>query len=631
MNPLDRILDRIPQARRTGHSYRAPCPGHGGDNASALSITEAEDGAILLYCHTRGCKGDDIMRAIGLEPRDLFPEGHPGQRGQRPTSGWSWKRAKNGRPPKDPIVVETERFAVDVASLTLFKLLYAVEGLSPTAEDAAAAEIAPYNAVVEDLWTVYSEHQRHEEVRAAWLKLLPHLQWSAPNLVAAVQRLTQAHLRAVTAAAGEKTPVERGRKAAELLAKTFAPPKEIVPELLFEGLTMLVGKPKVGKSRLLLAIAVAVASGGKVLGALAVDAGAVLYISLEDHERRLQKRLKGLLGHAPCPDTLEYEREWRRLDEGGLEDLELWVARHPDAKLIIIDTFKRIRSRKHRNGSAYDEDYEALEGLQDFCNRHQGLAVVVNHHENKLGAVDDWMDRASGSTGLTGGVDGAASLRRQRGSTDAILTITHRDIDTDEGQYEYALKSDQETGGWSLMGAAVPYQLSKERQAVLTCLQTADGPMTPKAIARLLGRSSESALNALYKLLHDMLLAEQITSPARGYYAYIQSSKDGKDGKESKDGKDGKDEDSAAILTDLTGSIDGGKDAGKDGSAENPSEKSSNLTDLTDLTDLAQQACATHGMAGMFWEEGGIARCGICLEMPMERIELFRRRHREAS
>ena len=79
-------------------------------------------------------------------------------------------------------------------------------------------------------------------------------------------RHTQAHLRSFSHEAGDKTPLIRGKKAADLLRKTFDPPKEIIPGLLFEGLTALVGKPKVGKSRLLLAIAVAITRGGKVLG-----------------------------------------------------------------------------------------------------------------------------------------------------------------------------------------------------------------------------------------------------------------------------------------------------------------------------------------------------------------------------
>ena len=142
---------------------------------------------------------------------------------------------------------------------------------------------------------------------------------------------------------------------------------------------------KVGKSRLLLAMAVAKATGSKVLGSISVAAADVLYISLEDHERRLQRRISTRLGRNACPETLEYERQWRRLDKGGLEDLELWIARHPTAELIVIDTYKRVKSRKRRNGSAYDDDYEALKGLQDLANRHPGLAIVVNHHENKLG------------------------------------------------------------------------------------------------------------------------------------------------------------------------------------------------------------------------------------------------------
>jgi Mrp family chromosome partitioning ATPase len=116
---------------------------------------------------------------------------------------------------------------------------------------------------------------------------LPELQASAPNLVAAVDRHTQGYLRSFSRQAGDKTPLMRGKKAADLLRQTFDPPHEIIPGVLFEGLTAFVGKPKVGKSRCLLALAVAVASGGKALGSLPVDPGDVLYISLEDHERRL--------------------------------------------------------------------------------------------------------------------------------------------------------------------------------------------------------------------------------------------------------------------------------------------------------------------------------------------------------
>jgi Fe2+ or Zn2+ uptake regulation protein len=510
---LERLVERLPDARQYGHGYRAKCPRHDGKHRDSLSLSEGEDGAALVYCFG-GCETADVLRSIGLEMKDLYPESHPGARGQRPKAGWSWKGKQ-----KDKLAVEAEKLAIQFAALIVVKLLYPIDGKPLDLSDLESEAVAPYNTLLADLWTVYRAHQQHEDVQAAWLRLVPELAQSAPNLVAAVDRQTQVYLRSFSAQAGDHTPLVRGKKAADLLRQTFDPPKEIIPGVLFEGLTILVGKPKVGKSRLLLAMAVAIASGGKVLGSIPVEAGAVLYISLEDHERRLQKRINALLGPDPCPDTLEYEREWRRLDEGGLEDLELWLARHPQAKLIVIDTFKRIRSQKRRNGSAYDDDYDALQGLQDLANRHPGLGLIVNHHENKMGAVDDWMDRASGSTGLTGAVDGAASLRRQRGAADAVLTITHRDIETDEGQYEYALKSDHDTGGWSLLGDAAKYQMSQQQQAIYAVLEQASTPMSPKMIALALGKTDEKGIAVIYVQLNRMLTDGKVTSPTHGKYA----------------------------------------------------------------------------------------------------------------
>jgi len=448
-----------------------------------------------------------------------------------------------------------------------------------------------------------------------------------------VHRRTTGYLKAATAVAGDKTPIIRGKKAADLLAKTFDPPREIVPGVLFEGLMVLVGKPKIGKSRLLLALAVAIVCGGKALGSIDVEAGDVLYISLEDHERRLQKRIRALLGTDTCPDMLEYEREWRRFDEGGLEDLELWIARHPNAKFIVIDPLKRVRSRKRRNGSAYDEDYEALEGLQDLCNRHPGLAIVVNHHENKMGAVDDWMDRASGSTGLTGAVDGAASLRRQRGSADAVLTITHRDIDTDEGQYEYALKSDHETGGWTVMGAAQDYQMSEQRRQIYDVLLQAATPMSPKTIAMALGKTDEKAMAALYFLLHKMFQAGVIASPEHGKYS-IPITKDAKDAKDTNDAKNTKGGDPPtqegrqppASLASLA--ILSAEDiiTAKDASSENCSSNGENLSNLSDLSVPEQNGkSCPHGRTDLLWEGNKII-CGLCLGMPAKRIEILRNR-----
>ena len=102
------------------------------------------------------------MRAIGLEAKDLFPDHHPGRRAERPKAGWSWKPKE-----KDRSTIDTEKLTVQFASIAFLKLLYPVNGSPPQADEAASEAIAPYNAIYEDLWHVYTQRQSHEDVQAA--------------------------------------------------------------------------------------------------------------------------------------------------------------------------------------------------------------------------------------------------------------------------------------------------------------------------------------------------------------------------------------------------------------------------------------------------------------------------------
>ena len=76
----------------------------------------------------------------------------------------------------------------------------------------------------------------------------------------------------------------------------FEPLKFVVPGFIAEGLTLFAGKPKIGKSWLLLHVAWAVAAGDYTLGGISCEEGDVLYASLEDNKRRLQNRLTKLFG-----------------------------------------------------------------------------------------------------------------------------------------------------------------------------------------------------------------------------------------------------------------------------------------------------------------------------------------------
>ncbi|MGH7746726.1 MAG: AAA family ATPase, partial [Candidatus Dormibacteria bacterium] len=140
--------------------------------------------------------------------------------------------------------------------------------------------------------------------------------------------------------------------AADLATMTFAPIRWIVPDYIPDGLTILAGKPKSGKSWMVLDIAAAVARGGYALGNQAV-VGDVLYGALEDAPRRLKGRMGKLMAGAAWPGRLQFWTGMERLEAGGLDQLRQWIATAPGPRLIVLDTFAKVRSPKGRDEGPY--------------------------------------------------------------------------------------------------------------------------------------------------------------------------------------------------------------------------------------------------------------------------------------
>ena len=145
--------------------------------------------------------------------------------------------------------------------------------------------------------------------------------------------------------------------AKELNDMHFEPIKYVVPGIIVEGLTLLAGKPKIGKSWLLLHAAIAVARGGFTLGDIHCTEGDVLYCALEDNLRRLQSRMTKLLGTQDGPQRLFFRCEMPRLTEGGLDQIKDWI-KAPTIRAWSSSTrwpwCARPRSATRRS---YDADY----------------------------------------------------------------------------------------------------------------------------------------------------------------------------------------------------------------------------------------------------------------------------------
>jgi hypothetical protein len=296
--------------------------------------------------------------------------------------------------------------------------------------------------------------------------------------------------------------------AAELLGLELPPIRWSVQGLLPEGVTLLAGKPKLGKSWMGLDIAIAISTGGVALGTRQVEMGDVLYMAFEDNYRRLRKRLEKLLT-GEAPERLHIVTEWPRMDEGGAEALERWLEAHPDTRLVV-DILKRVRPRTSPNRSVYEADYEALEAMQRLGAEFE-VSILVVHHLRKLGAADP-LDEISGSTGLSGGADGVLVLKRDRGRADAYLHVTGREI---EEEAELALRWDADLASWTLVGDAEEYRISQERQDIVRVLTEAEEPMTPKEVAELLGKS----VNAVKYLMWKMSKDGQLATAGKGLYS----------------------------------------------------------------------------------------------------------------
>jgi AAA domain len=127
-----------------------------------------------------------------------------------------------------------------------------------------------------------------------------------------------------------------------LLAEEFPPIRWVVPDVLPEGVTILAGKPKLGKSWLAMDLCLGVAQGGAVLGTKRVEGGPCLYLALEDSPRRLQRRLRGLVesdgvadGGEYAPEGFEFATAWPRIGEDCEERLRAWLESRPGAKLVV--------------------------------------------------------------------------------------------------------------------------------------------------------------------------------------------------------------------------------------------------------------------------------------------------------
>ncbi|TXM72889.1 AAA family ATPase [Methylobacterium sp. WL12] len=299
--------------------------------------------------------------------------------------------------------------------------------------------------------------------------------------------------------------------AAELRRREFSPIRYVVPGYIAEGCTLLAGRPKLGKSWLVLEAGLAVASGSNCLGGIPCEQGDVLYLALEDNERRLQRRMDKVLGAfaTEWPAAFECATEWPRSNEGGIDAIEEWILSKENPRLVIVDVlamFKPVRGDKE---SLYEADYLSIKGLQGLAGKYQ-VAIVVVHHTRKSGTESDPFEKVSGTLGLSGAADTTVILDRD--GNGATLYGRGRDVE----EIEAAVIFDKASCRWHVQGEASEVRRTDERGGILAALEDADEPMSPGEIAIATGHTR----NAIDQLLYKMGKAGEVLKAGRGRYVH---------------------------------------------------------------------------------------------------------------
>lgn len=529
--------------RGSAKRKKGKCPSHDDENASLSIRDDDEKGLIGVTCFA-GCEFDEIVKALGMTRSD-FRIGV--RRGPAPKSSEPVEEAGNvgqevaryvySDESGDPLYFNVRfhpktfrmagpdgiikglprnlkrvpyRLPEVIEWVRAGKTIYWVEGEKDVDRlvdlgYAATTSAGGANTPVESSWAEFFRGARVVSIadkdksgrnyaRAVGRMLVNVVdEWSCvepavPQLKSDVSDHLDAGYSLSDLVATPMRSVRRTRwTISAVLATKPEPLNWVLPGVIPEGLTLLVGAPKAGKSWFNMNLLASMMTGrpDQLFGwGQSHDPVPSLYLALEDPHRRVHDRMLKVV------NGLEFDSDnagevWLDLPPmkgGGREEIERWLELNPRARCIQVDVLAKVRGQQDTSGGLYQADYEALEPLKEIADEY-GIGVLVTHHDRKK-VDEDFVNMVSGTKGVTGAADTILYLTRERGSTSGKLRCESRDVE----ECTYAMEFDKNHGRWHIM-----YRLEAGTET--------QGPTTIGKIQQLLLARGESTLEEIAKLL----------------------------------------------------------------------------------------------------------------------------------
>lgn len=306
----------------------------------------------------------------------------------------------------------------------------------------------------------------------------------------------------------DEPPIPDGESAFALTERDIPEPLKLCDPWAMEGVNIIAGRPKLGKTTLERQKLAAAATGSTFLDGKFDKPCLCAFLSLEEGELLTRMKFKRAGFTEDALTGIQIHFTWER-GKAGADMLDRYLTQNPDVQMVVIDSLTKFRVVPDVRTPPFMADYEAVSQLHEVSKRHPGVCIDVIHHTRKAKS-DDPIDDISGTYGLTAACDSYVVLRHH--SDGAAMFIGGRMWAREDSQY--ILK--REGGGWLMVG--VNLGLPSEQVETLNLIKARSDGIGGTEMAEKLGITPPSAWQRI-----DILIEKGFVVKRHGR-AYVKGS-----------------------------------------------------------------------------------------------------------